>query len=323
VQPSEPFVSIEINPATAADREKLAHGVQALMADDPMLRRQADPQTGRTTIFGIGELQLEIAVERLKREFHVEATGGRPQVVYRETFTRQADGNGRYAAQRLGRGEYGHVRIHLSPGARGTGYVFANEVVDGSIPHAFIKPIEEGIAEALTRGVRSGYPVDDVRIEVYDGSYHDLDSSAAAFKRAGAMAFQDAAKKANAVLLEPVVRVEVIGPQDCIGGVADNLARRRGGRIQWQEDRAGAAAVTARVPFSEMLGYAADLRLQTQGRATYSIALEGFETVHGGAEDNEGERGAPVRMPRPPRPGRDDSAIALPEPADEVGETAG
>jgi elongation factor G len=195
--PFEPLISLEIEPKTKADQENLLHGLQELMAEDPMVRVHTDRLTGRAALLGMGELQLEIIVDRLRREFNVEAKVGKPQVAYKEALTRQADGDGRYIKQAGGRGQYGHVKIHLHPGKPGTGYIFESEVVDGSIPDAFIRPIEEGIKEALTHGVLSGHPIDDVRIELYDGSYHDVDSSEATFRIAGAMAFQDAAKRAS------------------------------------------------------------------------------------------------------------------------------
>jgi elongation factor G len=272
----EPVISLAIEPRTKVDQEKLGVGLQKLMAEDPTFRVQTDQQTGQVIIAGMGELHLEIIVDRLKREFNVEATVGKPQVAYKETLTRPADGDGRYVKQTGGRGQYGHAKIHLFPGEPGTGYVFENEIVGGSIPKEFIKPINEGIKEALTRGVLAGYPIDDVRIELYDGSYHDVDSSEMAFKIAGSMAFQDAAKRAKPVLLEPVMRVEVVVPKDYMGDVMGNLASRRG-HIQSQEDRGGTQIISARVPLSEMFGYATDLRSRTQGRATYSMHFDRYE----------------------------------------------
>jgi elongation factor G len=272
----KPVISLAIEPKTKADQEKLGIGLQKLMAEDPTFRVNTDQQTGQVIIAGMGELHLEIIVDRLKREFSVEASVGKPQVAYKETLTRPADGEMKYAKQTGGRGQYGHVKIHLFPGEPGTGYVFENEISGGSIPKEFIKPIDEGIKEALTRGVLAGYPIDDVRIELYDGSYHDVDSSEMAFKIAGSMAFQDAAKKAKPVLLEPVMRVEVVVPKDYMGDVMGNLASRRG-QIQSQEDRGGTQIIAARVPLSEMFGYATDLRSRTQGRATYSMHFDRYE----------------------------------------------
>jgi elongation factor G len=272
----EPVISLAIEPKTKADQEKLGVGLQKLMAEDPTFRVNTDTQTGQTIIRGMGELHLEIIVDRLKREFNVEAAVGKPQVAYKETLTRQADGEGRYVRQTGGRGQYGHAKIHLFPGEPGSGYLFENEIVGGVIPREFIKPIDEGIKEALTRGVLAGYPVDDVKIQLYDGSYHDVDSSEMAFKIAGSMAFQDAAKKAKPVLLEPMMRVEVVVPKEHMGDVMGNLSSRRG-QIQSQEDRGGTQIIKARVPLSEMFGYATDLRSRTQGRATYSMHFDRYE----------------------------------------------
>jgi elongation factor G len=272
----EPVISLSIEPKTKADQEKLGIGLQKLMAEDPTFRVQTDQQTGEVVIAGMGELHLEIIVDRLRREFNVEASTGRPQVAYKETLTRPADGEMKYAKQTGGRGQYGHAKIHLYPGEPGTGYIFENKIVGGAIPREFIKPVDEGIKEALTRGVLAGYPVDDVRIELYDGSYHDVDSSEMAFKIAGSMAFQDAAKKARPVLLEPVMRVEVVVPKEHLGGVMGDLSSRRG-QIQSQEDRGGTQIINARVPLSEMFGYATDLRSSTQGRATYSMHFDRYE----------------------------------------------
>jgi len=272
----EPVISLAIEPKTKGDQEKLGVGLSKLMAEDPTFRVKTDEQTGQVVIAGMGELHLEIIVDRLKREFSVEASVGKPQVAYKETLTRAADGEMKYAKQTGGRGQYGHAKIHLFPGEPGTGYIFENEVTQGSIPKEFIKPIDEGIKEALTRGVLAGYPIDDVRIVLYDGSYHDVDSSEMAFKIAGSMAFQDAAKKAKPVLLEPVMRVEVVVPKDNMGDVMGDLSSRRG-RIQSQEDRGGTQIINARVPLSEMFGYATDLRSRTQGRATYSMHFDRYE----------------------------------------------
>jgi elongation factor G len=272
----EPVISLAIEPKTKGDQEKLGQGLAKLMAEDPTFRVNTDEQTGQVVIRGMGELHLEIIVDRLKREFSVDASVGKPQVAYKETLTRPADGEGRYVRQTGGRGQYGHAKIHLFPAEPGTGYVFENEIVGGSIPREYIKPIDEGIKEALTRGILAGYPVDDVKIQLYDGSFHDVDSSEMAFKIAGSMAFQDAAKKAKPVLLEPVMRVEVVVPKDYMGDVMGDLASRRG-RIQSQEDRGGTQIVNARVPLSEMFGYATDLRSRTQGRATYSMHFDRYE----------------------------------------------
>jgi elongation factor G len=309
----QPVISLAIEPKTKADEERLSLGLQKLMAEDPTIHVQTDRQTSQVIIHGMGELHLEIIVDRLKREFHVEGTVGKPQVAYKETLTRPADGDGRYVKQTGGRGQYGHAKIHLFPGEPGTGYVFENEIVGGSIPKEFIKPIDEGIKEALTRGILAGYPIDDVRIELYDGSYHNVDSSEMAFKIAGSMAFQDAAKKAMPVMLEPIMRVEVVVPKEHMGDVMGNLSSRRG-QIQSQEDRGGAQTIQARVPLSEMFGYATYLRSRANGRATYLMNFDRYEQRPGGPNDEDRE--APVGAPRKPAPRVNDSAIALPEPDD-------
>jgi elongation factor G len=224
----------------------------------------------------MGELHLEIIVDRLKREFGVEASVGKPQVAYKETLTAPAEGHGRFIRQTGGRGQFGEAKIRLVPLSPGTGYQFENEIKGGAIPKEFIKPIDQGIQEALTRGILAGYPIDDVRIELYDGSFHEVDSSEMAFKIAGSMAFQDAAKKAKPVLLEPVMRVEVVSPKDYLGDVIGDLASRRG-KIQSQEDRGGTQIISARVPLSDMFGYATDLRSRTQGRAAYSMFFDRYE----------------------------------------------
>jgi len=272
----EPVISLAIEPRTKSDQEKLGNGLQKLMAEDPTFRVNTDEQTGQVVIAGMGELHLEIIVDRLKREFSVEASVGKPQVAYKETLTRPADGEMRYAKQTGGRGQFAEVKIRLFPGEPGTGYVFENEIKGGTIPREYIKPVDEGIKEALTRGILAGYPIDDVRIQLYDGKHHEVDSSEMAFKIAGSMAFQDAAKKAKPVLLEPVMRVEVVVPKDYMGDVMGDLASRRG-RIQSQEDRGGTQIINARVPLSEMFGYATDLRSRTQGRATYSMHFDRYE----------------------------------------------
>jgi elongation factor G len=280
----EPVISLAIEPKTKADQEKLGQGLGKLMAEDPTFRVKTDQATGEVVIAGMGELHLEIIVDRLKREFNVEASVGRPQVAYKETITRAADGEMKYAKQTGGRGQYGHAKIHLYPGEPGSGYVFENKITGGSIPKEFIKPVDEGIKEALTRGVLAGYPVDDVRVELYDGSYHDVDSSEMAFKIAGSMAFQDAAKKAKPVLLEPMMRVEVVVPKEHLGNVMGDLSSRRG-QIQAQEDRGGTQIINARVPLSEMFGYATDLRSSTQGRATYSMHFDRYEPAPGNVSE--------------------------------------
>jgi elongation factor G len=272
----EPVISLAIEPKTKADQEKLGVGLQKLMAEDPTFRVRTDQQTGQTIIAGMGELHLEIIVDRLKREFSVEASVGRPQVAYKETITRPAEAEGKWIRQTGGRGQYGHAKIRIAPRKPGEGYEFVNKIVGGSIPKEYIKPIDEGIREAMTTGVLAGYPMDDVAVELYDGSYHDVDSSEMAFKFAGSIAFKEAAHRAKPVLLEPVMRVEVVVPKEFLGDVMGDLASRRG-HIQSQEERGGTQIVSARVPLSDMFGYATDLRSRTQGRATYSMHFDRYE----------------------------------------------
>jgi elongation factor G len=272
----EPVISLAIEPKTKADQEKLGLGLGKLMAEDPTFRVQTDVDTGQVVIAGMGELHLEIIVDRLKREFNVEASVGKPQVAYKETITKASEGEGRYIKQTGGRGQYGHARIRLIPRKPGEGYLFENEIVGGTIPREYIKPIDQGIREAMTTGVLAGYPMDDVKVQLYDGSYHDVDSSEMAFKIAGSMAFKDAAGRAHPVLLEPVMRVEVVVPEEYMGDVIGDLTSRRG-HIQSMEARGGSQVINSRVPLSEMFGYATDLRSRTQGRGSYSMHFERYE----------------------------------------------
>jgi elongation factor G len=307
-----PLLSLAVKPHTTTDRERLARGVGALIAEDPTMSAEIEPATGEAVIGGVSELHLEIIVDRLKREFGVEATVSTPQVAYKETLTRPADGEMKYAKQTGGRGQYGHAKIHVYPGEPGTGYIFENETTGGSIPKEFIKPIDEGIKEALTRGVLAGYPIDDVRVELYDGSYHDVDSSEMAFKMAGAMAFEHAARKAKPVLLEPVMSVEVVVLKEHAADVVANLLKRRG-EIESQEDRGSTQVINARVPLSEMFGYSTDLRSRTQGRATYSMQFERYEPCDP-ADHEDTADDAKVGVPRRPMPTLRDASVALPEP---------
>ena len=272
----EPVISLAIEPRTKADQEKLGMGLGKLMAEDPTFRVKTDTETGQVVIAGMGELHLEIIVDRLKREFGVEATVGKPQVAYKESITRAAEGEGRYIKQTGGRGQYGHAKIRMIPRKPGEGYEFENDTVGGTIPKEFIKPIDQGIREAMTSGVLAGYPMDDFKVELYDGSYHDVDSSEMAFKIAGSMAFKDAAKKAHPVLLEPVMRVEVVVPEEYMGSIIGDLTSRRG-HIQSMEARGGSQVINSRVPLSEMFGYATDIRSNTQGRGSYSMHFDRYE----------------------------------------------
>jgi elongation factor G len=270
-----PVISLAVEPKTKADQEKLDQGLRKLMTEDPTFRVEADQDTGQTKISGMGELHLEIIVDRLQREFGVGANVGKPQVAYKETIRRPAKAEGRYIKQTGGRGQYGHCKIELFP-APGEGFVFENEITGGTIPKEYIKPIEVGIREATERGVLAGYPMVDVKVRLYDGSYHEVDSSEMAFKIAGSLAFQDAAKKAQPVLLEPVMKVEVVTPDDYTGAVTGDLNGRRG-HLVGQVARGGTQIITAMVPLANMFGYSTDLRSRTQGRATYTMHFERYD----------------------------------------------
>jgi elongation factor G len=274
----EPVIAVAIEPKTKADQEKLSASLARLAEEDPTFQVQSDEETGQTLIHGMGELHLEVIVDRLLREFSVDANVGRPQVAYRETINRRVDKiQGRFVRQTGGRGQYGHVVINAEP-APGEGFDFVNKIRGGSIPSEFIPAVEQGIEEALTSGVRAGYPMVDVRVELVDGSYHDVDSSEMAFKIAGSMAVQEAARRADPALLEPVMAVEVVTPEEFLGDVIGDLSRRRG-KVQGQEPRGNAVAIQAFVPLAEMFGYATDLRSSTQGRATYTMQFERYEEV--------------------------------------------
>jgi elongation factor G len=274
IQFPAPVISLAVEPKTKSDQEKLSSGLAKLMQEDPTFKVETDKDTGQTKISGMGELHLEIIVDRLKREFSVEANVGKPQVAYKETVRKASKAEGKYIKQTGGKGQYGHCKIELVP-APGEGFVFENDISGGSIPKEFIKPIEQGIKEATERGILAGYPVVDVKIRLYDGSYHDVDSSEMAFKIAGSMAFQDAAKKAHPVLLEPIMKVEVVTPDDYTGAVTGDLSSRRG-HLEGQISRGGSQIITAMVPLSNMFGYSTDLRSRTQGRATYSMHFEKY-----------------------------------------------
>jgi elongation factor G len=275
----EPPVSIAIEPATKADQEKLGIALQRLAEEDPTFRVKVDHETGQTIISGMGELHLEIIVDRMKREFGVVANVGAPQVAYRETIKKSGvEAEGKFVKQSGGRGQYGHVWIKLSPSEQGAGYIFINSIKGGTVPTEYIKPVREGIEEALQNGVLAGYPVVDVTAELYDGSYHDVDSNEMAFKIAGSMALQEGVKKAGPTLLEPVMRVEVVTPEEFMGDVIGDLNSRRG-RIESMEDRFGAKVVIGFVPLGEMFGYTTDLRSMTQGRASSSMELANYADV--------------------------------------------
>ena len=271
-----PVISVAVEPKTKADQEKMGMALARLAQEDPTFKVHTDPDSGQTIISGMGELHLEIIVDRMMREYKVEANVGKPQVAYRETIRRHAEAEGKYIRQTGGRGQYGHAKIYLDPQPAGTGYEFVNDIVGGSVPKEFIKPIDQGIQEALEGGVLAGYPMVDVKATLYDGSYHDVDSNEMAFKIAGSMAFKEAARKASPVLLEPVMSVEVVTPEDFAGTIMGDLSSRRG-RIEGMEHRAGSQVIKAIVPLAEMFGYATHMRSSTQGRAEYSMHFARYE----------------------------------------------
>jgi elongation factor G len=271
-----PVISVAVEPKTKADQEKMGMALQRLAQEDPTFKVHTDPDSGQTIISGMGELHLEIIVDRMMREYKVEANVGKPQVAYRETIRRHAEAEGKYIRQTGGRGQYGHAKIYLDPQPAGTGYEFVNDIVGGSVPKEFIKPIDQGIQEALEGGILAGYPMVDVKATLYDGSYHDVDSNEMAFKIAGSMAFKEAARKASPVLLEPVMAVEVVTPEDYAGVIMGDLSSRRG-RIEGMEHRAGSQVIKAIVPLAEMFGYATHMRSSTQGRAEYSMHFARYE----------------------------------------------
>ncbi len=274
----EPVISVAVEPKTKADQEKMGNALQRLAEEDPTFRVHTDPESNQTIISGMGELHLDIIVDRMRREFNVECTVGKPQVAYRETIRKSVESEGKFVRQTGGHGQYGHCWLRLEPQEAGKGFEFANEVVGGVIPKEFINPIQAGVEAALEDGVVAGYPMVDVKVTVYDGSYHDVDSSEMAFKVAGSMAFKDGAKKADPVLLEPYMAVEVDVPEDYMGDVIGGLNSRRG-RIEGMETENGESRIKGFVPLSEMFGYATALRSSTQGRGTFTMTFDHYEEV--------------------------------------------
>jgi elongation factor G len=274
----EPVIAMAIEPKTKQDQEKMGFALQKLAQEDPSFRVRTDEETAQTIIAGMGELHLEIIVDRMLREFKVEANVGKPEVAFRETIRRKAEAESKYVKQTGGRGQYGHVVLTVEPSEPGKGFEFVNKIAGGVIPREFIPAVEKGVRERLDAGVIAGYPLRDIRVTLTYGSYHDVDSNEMAFKIAGSMAFADACKKADPVLLEPIMKVEVLVPQDFMGDVIGNLNGRRG-KVQGMKVRAGAQAIEASVPLSEMFGYATDLRSRTQGRATYSMEFDRYDQV--------------------------------------------
>ncbi len=271
-----PVISVAIEPKTKADQEKLGISLDKLIREDPTFRVHTDPDTGQTIISGMGELHLEILVDRMVREFNVGANIGKPQVAYRETIRQKAESEGKFIRQTGGRGQYGHVKIILEPNTPGGGFEFVNEIVGGAIPKEYIAPVETGIRQALETGILAGYEVIDVKVTLIDGSYHEVDSSEMAFKVAGSMALKQAAQRAKPVLLEPLMKVEVVVPEEFMGGVTGDLHSRRG-RVESTETRLSSAIIQCKVPLSEMFGYSTNLRSMTQGRATYTMHFSQYE----------------------------------------------
>ena len=274
----DPVISVAVEPKTKNDQEKMGIALQKLAEEDPTFRVRTDQETGQTIISGMGELHLEIIVDRMLREFKVDCNVGNPQVAYRETIRKPAKAEGKFVRQSGGHGQYGHCWLELTPQEPGEGFTFENKIVGGVIPKEFINPIENGVREAMDNGVIAGYPMVDVKVTVYDGSYHEVDSSEMAFKIAGSMAFRNGAEKANPVLLEPYVKVEVIVPEEYMGDVMGDINSRRG-RIEGMEARNGAQVINAFVPLSEMFGYSTDLRSKTQGRGNYSMEVSYYDEV--------------------------------------------
>ncbi len=274
----EPVISVAIEPKTKADQEKMGIALGKLAEEDPTFRVRTDPESSQTIISGMGELHLDIIVDRLKREFHVDCTVGNPQVAYRETIRKEVESQGKFVRQSGGKGQYGDCWLKLTPLQAGEGFKFENKIVGGAIPKEYIAPVEAGVKEAMENGVIAGYPMVDIGVTVFDGSYHEVDSSEMAFKIAGSMGFKNGALKANPVLLEPYMKVEVTIPEEYMGDVIGDLNSRRG-RIEGMEARSGAQVITAYVPLSEMFGYATDLRSKTQGRGNYSMEVDHYEEV--------------------------------------------
>ncbi len=272
----EPVIGLRIEPKTKADQEKMGTALHRLAEEDPTFRVAGDNDTGETIISGMGELHLEIIVDRMKREFNVDANVGRPQVAYRETITAEGDAEGKYIKQSGGRGQYGHVRLRVAPRERGAGFEFLDEIKGGAIPKEFINPTEKGVKEALDKGIVAGYPMVDVQVALYDGSFHEVDSSEAAFKIAGSMALQEAVKRAKPVILEPIMKVQVIVPDNFMGEVTGNMNAKRG-RIESMDDRPGLKVINAKVPLSELFGYATELRSMSQGRGSFTMEFDHYE----------------------------------------------
>ena len=271
----EPVISVAIEPKTQADQEKMGVALSKLAQEDPSFRVHSDEESGQTIISGMGELHLEIIVDRMKREFAVEANVGAPQVSYREGIRKSVEAEGKFVRQSGGRGQYGHVWLRIEPQERGAGYEFVNEIVGGSVPREYVPAIDKGIQEQMGNGVLAGYPIEDVKVTLFDGSYHDVDSNEMAFKVAASMGFRQGALDAGVFLLEPIMNVEVVTPEEYMGDVMGDLNRRRG-IMQGMEDSVSGKQIRAEVPLAEMFGYATAMRSATQGRATYSMEFSKY-----------------------------------------------
>jgi elongation factor G len=274
----EPVIAVAVEPKTKGDQEKMGIALAKLAQEDPSFRVRTDEESGQTIIAGMGELHLDIIVDRMRREFKVDANVGAPQVAYRETIRNQVEQEGKFVKQSGGRGQYGHVYLRIEPQESGAGYEFVNEIVGGAVPREYIPAVDKGVQEAMQNGVIAGYPVVDVKVTLYDGSYHDVDSNEMAFKVAGSMCFKEGAQKAKPVLLEPVMKVEVVTPEEYMGDVMGDLNSRRG-IVQGMDDAPSGKQIRAEVPLSEMFGYATDLRSATQGRANYSMEFTKYAEV--------------------------------------------
>jgi elongation factor G len=273
-----PVISVAVEPKTKADQEKMGLALQRLAKEDPSFRVHTDQESSQTIISGMGELHLEIIVDRMKREFNVDANVGKPQVAYRETIRAKVESEGKFVRQSGGRGQYGHVWLKIEPNEQGKGYEFINGIVGGSVPREYIPAVDKGIKEAVDTGVIAGYPVVDVKVTIFDGSYHDVDSNEMAFKIAGSMGFKEGFKRAKPVLLEPIMKVEVVTPEEYSGDVIGDLNRRRG-QITGMDETPAGKAITADVPLSEMFGYATTVRSMSQGRATFTMEFAKYMEV--------------------------------------------
>jgi elongation factor G len=267
---------VAVEPKTKGDQEKMGMALGRLAQEDPTFKVATDPDSGQTIISGMGELHLEIIVDRMMREYKVEANVGKPQVAYRETIRKHAEAEGKYIRQTGGSGQYGHVKLRVDPNEKGKGFEFVNEIVGGSVPKEFIRPIEQGIRQAMEGGVLAGYEMVDIKATLYDGSYHEVDSNEMAFKIAASMGFKEAARRASPVLLEPIMSVEVVVPEEFMGTIIGDLNSRRG-RIEGIDHRAGSQVIKALVPLAEMFGYATQMRSNTQGRATFSMHFAHYD----------------------------------------------